>query len=319
MLTPPWLPVGFSFLSGYPTVTRKRRILVPMQIIADDSGAKGQGPHVVIAGLIGRAEWWAEFSDEWAACLNQAPHVACFKMHQAAHRSGQFAGMTNKQRDEKLIALLRVLNSHPFVALHVTVNTASHAEMFPHPSTWPPAEDGSMTPRQRKQFRRLEAIPSNPYFYAYHTIISQTCYYLWEEGEREQFEFIIDEHPSLGALTKSWYPVARALVEQPHRSIMPVDPITKNDEQFMPLQAADMIAWLQHASNSGKGAGFAWMNKHLTAVKAATRCLYLGDKWFASLRERTAVAKAKGPPPIEAMIELARLQGAPISREEKKP
>jgi hypothetical protein len=71
----PWLPEGFSFLSGLPEAARKRRLLMPIQVVADESvGAEpGTRSHFVMAGLIGHSEDWAEFSTEWDICLKSGP------------------------------------------------------------------------------------------------------------------------------------------------------------------------------------------------------------------------------------------------------
>ena len=48
----PWLPEGFSFLSGLPEGIRKRRLLVPIQALIDESGGKGHSKMVAFAGWI---------------------------------------------------------------------------------------------------------------------------------------------------------------------------------------------------------------------------------------------------------------------------
>lgn len=286
---------------------------MPMQVMADDSGCKGQGPDVVIAGLVGPSEWWAEFSDHWAACLSEPPRIGHFKMKDAAHLEGEFAGFKTAARNEKLIALTRVMNEHPFVALHVTVEVASHAQTF---VPTPPEYSRKMTPADRKRWRKLHRVSFNPYFYAYHSYISAACFHLWETGTRESFEFIVDEHPSLGHRTKEWYPMVRTLMMEPLRSIMPVEPIPKADTDFLPLQAADMIAWLQRAASAATvepAHDFEWLGEYFTQIKASHRCQFMSDQWFANVRSRAKNPDRK-PLPTEALIQMAILQGAPIPR-----
>jgi hypothetical protein len=280
-------------------------MLMPMQAIADDSGCKGAGPVIVMAGLVGRSEWWADFSDKWDACLKQEPPIDYFKMREAARRCDQFARFSAPERDAKLIALVRILNEYPFAVLHITVDLAAHARTF--------REEGAKQKRKDMRFE-AEGVANNPYFYAYNTFISAACVHLWKQGEREQFDFIVDEHPSLGPPTKIWYPVVRAAMPQPHRSIMPVEPMTKKAVEFMPLQAADLIAWRQRSanSNSPKSDQFAWLSAHFTTETASPECAYMGKAWFANLRLLMAHLQTSGAGSIEAMIELARLQGAPI-------
>lgn len=50
------------------TDVRKRKVLVPIQFIADDSGCKGGSLDAVMGGVFGEAEQWADFSDRWKAC-----------------------------------------------------------------------------------------------------------------------------------------------------------------------------------------------------------------------------------------------------------
>jgi hypothetical protein len=280
-----------------------------MQAMADDSGCKGQGRVIVMAGLIGPSEWWADFSDNWDACLKEDPAIGYFKMREAAHLSGEFAGFKAEQRNAKLIALVRVLNGHPFSCLHITVNLAAHEWMFGQKSK---TKEGGKKKKQTAMEPKTEAVARNAYWYVYNTFISSACAHLWEQGERERFDFIVDKHPSLGPRTKLWYPAVRASMSEPRQSIMPVEPIPQDDLDFMPLQAADLIAWLQRAANTPKGHEFGWLSEHFTTVTASPFCRYMDRGWFANLLMLTHALETNGALPIEAMIELARLQGAQI-------
>jgi hypothetical protein len=284
-------------------------MLMPMQAVADDSGCKGQGAVVVIAGLVGRAEWWGDFADKWDTCLKESPSIRYFKMYEAARLNGQFARLSKRQRDAKLIALVEVLNSHPFEELYITVDIAAHAKMFGA------FYEGRPAPRKknRTQHEKDEATLGNPYFYAYDCFISAACFNLWEAGEREPFEFIVDEHPSLGERVKRWYPVVRTIMKEPFRDIMPLDPMPRNDEAFKPLQAADMLAGLQRMAAHGDNE-FGWLRRHFTIVKPATRCVHMNEAWFEFIRS-LSTPERREPMSTETMIQLARMQGAPIPAE----
>lgn len=305
------MPNGFSFLSGFPTLVRKRRVLVPFQVMADDSGCGGQGP-LVIAGLIGQAEAWGRFADQWVDCLHQSPRIEYFKMREAAGRpTGEFYGFTATQRDDKLKALVKIIDDFEFTALHLTLDLAAHAKAFDLPVAAPKVRGGKSV----KKTQKLLAIATNPYFVTYHTFMSAACFHLWEEeGSRETFDFIVDEHPSLGAPTSAWYPAMLTLMEEPQRSIMPSKPIPRNDEEFMPLQAADMIAWLQRNANNDKGKDMEWLGDCFTKLKQSPWCMMLHDEYFAFLRARADKVRAERPLPLETLIQLAILEGAPIQK-----
>ena len=281
---------------------------MPFQVVCDDSGCKGQGPHLVMGGLIGRAEQWAAFADKWAACLAEAPTVAYFKMSEAAGCSGQFYGLNEQQRNDKLVALVKVLNEFPFDAIHVTLDLAEHATFFA-PKLGPEPLPKHKISRERL---RVLAVANNSYFYAFNTFLSSAAFHLWDAGERERFEFIVDEHRSLGERTHKWYPVVREAMFEPIRSIMPTKPLPRDDLEFLPLQAADMIAWLQRAKNTDEGHEFEWLGPHFTNMGLSPRSAYLGPNWFATALPAGIQRGREREPNVRAFIELARLEGAPI-------
>lgn len=95
---------------------------MPTQVFVDDSGGKGQGPIFLLESLSMASERWASFSDRWAACLQANPTIAYFKMNEAAHLSGQFASMSRQQRDDKLCALVEVINAFRMHELRVSLD-----------------------------------------------------------------------------------------------------------------------------------------------------------------------------------------------------
>jgi len=278
-----------------------------MQAIADDSGCKGQGPVIVMAGLIGHAEWWADFSDRWDACLNEAPTIRYFKFYEAAHRKGQFAGFSKQARDNKMLSLVQTLDErHPFSVLHVTVNIAEHEKAIAH-----------VFPRRDKRLFPAHGAEQSPYFDAYTSFVEAACVHLWRQGERDQFDFIVDVHPSLGRRAKEWYPAVHAAMPEPFRSIMPAEPIPKDDERFLPLQAADLIAGIQRDANTPPlGTEFAWLADRFTNVKPSPMCAYHGTQYFVDLTRRVDAMRKAGPPPSNIMHAILQIPGVPTRRGE---
>jgi hypothetical protein len=299
----PWLRRGFSFLSGFPTEKRKRILLMPfdIQAVADDSGCKGQGSHLVMGGLIAPAEIWADFSVKWAECLQETPTIRYFKLYEATSCTGQFSGMGAPMRDAKLAALAAVISRYRMVAMLVSVDLADHE--MDSATARPTKSRGS---NQLKQLASIGTIAANPYYEAYMCFIMGACFDLWDMGLREQFDFIVDEHPSLGAKTAAWYPVVKKIVPEPMRSIMPVAPIQRDDKSFMPLQAADMIAGLERLAVEGKS-GFAWLEECFSSVVRASRCVRINKAWY---ERNAAIVKATDfQPSAESLVELERLGG----------
>jgi hypothetical protein len=224
-----WLPPWLSFLSGLPEEARRRRVLVAYQyqVFADDSGGKGHDRHFVIAGLASTAAKWAAFSDEWRACLDAPPYIKGkpFKMSQAAGCNGAFYRFDERARDERLLELARIINRYVEVVTYSVIDLDAHAQ------TW-----AKFTQKPRNE----------PYFWPFMNTINAMTFSLYDAGLRERFEIIFDEQVIFGPRARLWYPLMRAVVK--HREpeaaeIMPVDPIFRPDDEFLPIQAADLYAW----------------------------------------------------------------------------
>lgn len=226
-------------------------MLVPIQAFVDESGGTGQSRHFVMAGLIGHSEDWAQFSDEWKACLDAHPRIRVFKMREAASCNGQFHGCSEAERDAKLRSLAQIINRHAKYVTCSVIDLQAFAEVF------------------ASVFRKPH---SEPYFWPFHNTIMASCFELWDRGWRERFEIIFDEQVIFGPRAKAWYPAVRATValQNPEESsIMPVDPMFRTDEDFLPLQACDLFAWCMrrgHDIGSDGERPFEWLLPELSNV-----------------------------------------------------
>lgn len=244
----PWLPRGMSFLSGLPEAARKRRLLMPMQAFVDESGGAGNTRHFVMAGLIAHSEAWAEFTEEWESCLKEAPRIRLFKMKDAASCTGAFYYFTDSERDDKLRKLAQIINRYVLIATHSTIDLDAHAK------TW----------------ARLDKPRCDPYFWPFHNTIMATCFTLWDAGWRERFEIIFDEQLVSGLRARNWYPLIRAGMQhnEPEAStILPVDTMFKTDDEFLPIQAADLFAWcFRKATDDPEYHSFDWLLDEMKSV-----------------------------------------------------
>lgn len=235
-----WLPRGFSFLSGYPTAVRKRKLLLTLQVIVDDSGGPNQ-TFQVFAGLIGQAEDFARLADRWQSCLDQSPRVHYFHMIEAVGKNDQFYGFSNKDRDKKLRALARIM-ADPSLGLQL-IHVAVEIEAF----------NDLIKPLSgvHKRFK-------SPYFHAFQVMLMAASCETERIGLRERFEIIFDEHKSEGHKAKAFYPQLRTLMPT-YQDLMPVEPQFRDDKEFLPLQAADMTAWLWRKDLALENHGVGWL------------------------------------------------------------
>jgi hypothetical protein len=265
-----WLPASFEFLSGLPTPVRRRRLIVTFQCFVDDSGGVGHSRHFVLAGLIGSSAGWASFADEWRACLDEEPSIGTFKMREAANLRGEFLGWSKEARDDKLRALARIINRHPRILTYSVIDLDAHSE------TW------------RK---RLTKPMNEVYFHPFHNTIMATCFTLWDAGWREPFEIIFDEQVIFGPRAKAWYPIIRAIVQ--HREpeaaqILPVEPMFRKDEDFLPLQAADLAAWcIRRATDDPTYKQFEWLLDEMKQLQGTDYSQYYDRERMESVWAQT--------------------------------
>jgi hypothetical protein len=277
----PWLPPGFSFLSGLPEPARQRRILMTIQAFVDESGGKGQpGRHFVLAGLVSGAERWAEFSNEWRDALAQRPAIKYFKMKEAAGFSGQFWRWEKEPRDAKLRLLAAIINRYSRISTHSVIDLEAHAK------TW------AKMPRPHKE----------PYFWPYQNTIMAVCFTLWELGWRDRFEIIYDHEVIFGPRARLWYPFIKRMMEIQYpeeATILPIDPMFQSDADFLPLQASDLFAWCtRDATNDAEKHEFNWLFEAMPNVKGTVYSQYYDfDRMKAVSDEAHRLAKEGEAPP----------------------
>jgi hypothetical protein len=79
-------------------------------------------------------------------------------------------------------------------------------------------------------------------------------------------EMFFDENVIFGPRARAWYPVIRSMAEPKLHALMPVEPFFRDDLNTMPLQAADMTAWLHRADRSASNR-FSWLWQELGGIR----------------------------------------------------
>ncbi len=246
----PWLPRGLEFLSGLPTEARKRRLLLALQVFIDDSGVDGTQPVVSIAGFFGQSERWAEFSNEWKACLDSPPPIRYLKINEAAKLDGEFRNWLADDRDAKLKGFVDIMSRFPEKAIYATLDT--------------------LALRERPHIR--ENVVGGAYWGMFFTVLAGVCYEILEAKSFpvEPFEIIFDEHSIFVPRINLWYPYLRDLLIEKYdvqlEHVLPRQVLFKDDEHFLPLQAADVIAWHFRITKSGQHHDFEWIADRLAPV-----------------------------------------------------
>lgn len=229
---------------------------MPSQVFVDESGSSGQGIHMVMAGLIADSESWAEFSNEWRSCLDEHPKIPIFKMSHAANISGYFYNFSIDDRDKKLKKLARIINQYVSCAICSIVDVQEH----------------------KKSLGLLPKPHNHPYFHLFNTLLLGSAMELWDDGLREKFEIIFDEHLSTGKKAKKYFPVIREIMRISYPNvfqIIPADIIFRKDDDFMPLQACDLFAWwIRHNYDNQEERAFDWLLDEMKNVKTSDHSCY---------------------------------------------
>ena len=213
-----------------------------IQAYVDETQGAGKVPLFVFSGLMAEAEHWARFSDGWNDCLKESPSIQYFKMDEAVGLDGEFYQFSEDERNSKLKRLCAVVSRFDIREIHCGLDLVDF-----------------------KQVAQRAAKPvSEPYFFPFHTTILMIAFDLFERNKTAPFEIFFDENRIFGPRAKAWYPVIRSMIDEPIRSVMPVEPFFRSDIHTMPLQAADLTAWIVRMKNSDGLGKFSWLEDELT-------------------------------------------------------
>lgn len=193
------------------------------QAVVDDSAAQTGDERLFFAGYLTNANTWVLFADAWAEELAFPPAIEYLKMAEAQNRRDQFSGWEQTAIDEKLRGLARVIRHFNPFSFELSVSRREYAQMVS-----PGAPRGLAT----------------PYFPCVLAVVSSVTQYLHEEGVRDvKVDFVFDEQQGVSddiALAFPW------MLERLHsgaQKLVNSHPIFRDDKLYVPLQAADMLAW----------------------------------------------------------------------------
>lgn len=192
-----------------------------LQAYIDGSGSS-QDPALVLAGYIAPVEKWAAFAAEWHRILNMPLPIKYFKMNEANTLRGQFNGFSESRRDERVRLFYEAIENNVTACVWCVVPFADFN-------------------RARTVFPvRVRLQPYHVAFMSINGLLTENRHKL---GLDDKIDFIFDEeviHKT--ALLSSWDWVIEHLSED-QRARVGKTPIFRDDEDVLPLQAADLAAW----------------------------------------------------------------------------
>jgi Protein of unknown function (DUF3800) len=206
---------------------------VILQAYIDDSGTKNDGPLMVITAIIGPAQAWAEVSDAWDRELRfeSGGRIAYFKEDEAVHLTGEFRHWREEARDRKVQRLAKIVNRPDLFAAWYGVDLDSHQ---------------SASRFAGKPYTDMKRHGGNqPYLLLMPTVMMAAAVAARDRVPNTQrLELILDEQNVFRQDINAMYRVMlEAVTMVPGvKEIMPNQPWFRDDKEFLPLQAADLMA-----------------------------------------------------------------------------
>jgi hypothetical protein len=215
-----------ALVSGLPSPRRDSKLLLMLQAYLDDSGSDGLGPVFLLCGYVTTAKAWARFSDNWQKALDGEPKLEYFKMREANSLRKQFWGWNKAQRDKLLVTLAQIIKRHVLLGISSAV---FYEDLEKAKAEYPDI------------IGKLKG--ANHYQLLFHGAIARVANYYIKAKTKERIEFIFDEQGVWGLEAILGATAVLPLLNPKERAIIAGPPIQRNDKDYLPLQAADMIAW----------------------------------------------------------------------------
>jgi hypothetical protein len=202
-----------------------------LKAFVDDS-SMNQPPVYVLGGWVGPASAWATFSDAWQDVLWMKPRIRYFKYAEAIGCGGEFHGISEQSRNEKLRLLVGLLDEFKLLGLASIIP----ATVFSEFQAW--LEDNSAL--------------RNPYILAFYSLIARLAQYQDKNGKTEKVEFVFDnQDDQIEKVLGGWNYFKKSAPSE-YKQILGNPPTFQDDKETIALQAADLHAgWLRqmHSAN----------------------------------------------------------------------
>lgn len=193
-----------------------------MQSFTEDSESQTGERRLYLATYVMAAEQWIHFSDDWDAVLKTDPKIDFFTMKEAHDpMGGQFRKFTEAQRDEKLMALAKVVEKYRPFAFHTSVSRKDYEGL-------------------KNGFYPFQT----PYLPLYFATLFGVARNLERWGlAEEKCRFIFDETTALPSRVVPMFDGMMGIISDEERARVEGIPDFRSDKDEIPLQAADFLAW----------------------------------------------------------------------------
>jgi hypothetical protein len=183
-----------------------------------------------MAGWLAHLELWERFANDWDKTLNQHPRIKYFNNNDALGLKHEFEGWSEADRDEKVLALARIVASYKLTGFICGLGLPAFKKLF----------SGSLLPP--KVMRSILTF-TEPYHFCVQGLIAQILGHqiLVENNTRDRLDFVFDDGITFLQDCIALYEKKKPEMPEHYRKIAGTATLG-DDKEIVALQAADLLA-----------------------------------------------------------------------------
>lgn len=219
-----------------PNVAVRRLLMaVSFQCFIDDSRSKDE---FVLAGHIATPEMWAQFSKAWDELLPFGTRAKNGKLH---FKMSEMA--MNPERMARVPAFYKVLEDHVLLSMSARMNLEDYERALERAEA---TTHGLASSNPRVKLIVSPGAPSKPFRILYRGLMDTFHKNRGTFADRlpldQKVDFIFDNQSEKTAVINEWNDYIGARDDE-IRGLYGAAPRFEDDQEFLPLQAADLWAW----------------------------------------------------------------------------
>lgn len=192
-----------------------------LQVWLDDSGKDGVSPVFVLAGYMSSVDLWVDFADKWEAELCRVPALGRLKAAEAFGLREEFMRWNAADRDARLMKFVPIIRQFSNSGIAFVVDHNPFNEIIKM------AEDAPFfTPQALSYFLALTSMLS---------LFKDTV------GNRDSIDIVFDRDVVGRRFAEAAYTELFTRAPDLASLLARREPRFEDDEDFMPLQAADLL------------------------------------------------------------------------------
>ncbi len=197
-------------------------MILPDRFVAHTDESEEQDIYL-IAAYVHMADRWMSFADEWNdRCKNHDPKITFFHAVEAEEGSGQFTGIRREFRNLKVRELAAIIQKWIPGSIHCWLNKRDY--------------DAHYRGKVSKEY-------DDPYLVLFYWIINLMAMGNVHFNVAKPVDFIFDEKKGHEKRALNWYFKIQELASEGMQQLLGNTPLFRTDQEVVPLQAADMLAW----------------------------------------------------------------------------